>query len=290
MRRRRTKVLSVLMSTVYPLSMSKPGIVVDGEAGSGVAEDEAKAEAIRNQSESATAAGSWRLVERMLEARWRQLDDREQAVAARERNLDEREAQAASAMRQAAIEAREAGTKLLEEASTRAAVVVRAALDEAILVGQKAMVDAGAVRQAAQDHLVAGIALADAARLPPKPAPTGGETFLKVGEMLVGKAASVFESLMLANPEASAKLAKGIAGAVSRDDSDEPSQPAAAADQRKGATFSDVAAAAEQIGKVAVMKFLRERGCADVADLTLADGEALVALAASLKTGAPAAE
>ena len=266
------------------------------------AEDVAKAESIRNLSESTTQAGAWRLLERNMLSRMASLDAREQALRTREEvlglreaALDERqnkliaqESAIGTAVRDAEIRAREAGTKVLEVAIGEATAIRRAALSEtsasslaayeqAILLGQKAAVDAGAIRQAAQDHLVAGIALADSARLPAAAPPTGGELLIRLGQQLIDRAASGFEKLMIANPAACARFADGVASTVSQT----PAEPTGAAKEPpRSPTFGDVAAAAEAIGDEALGEFMRKRGAGSLRELTIADGAALLELAA----------
>ena len=83
---------------------------------------------------------------------------------------------------------------------------------------------------------------------------------------------------MVANPEASARLAGGIADALGRDEAATAESPAPAA-AGPGPTFNEVAAASEAIGERAMKEFLAARGVKEFADLTVADGVALIALA-----------
>ena len=277
--------------------MKTEGITVEHIQGGLSAEDAARAEAVRNQSESTTTAGAWRMVESNAKARAASLDEREGALRRWEESLREREGQvvakeaaAHTAVRDAEIQAREAGSRLLEDASVRATAILRSAFesasvtttkafDEAASLGQKAAVDAGAIRQAAQDHLVAGIALADSARIPAAAPPSGAQIFGELGKTLIGRAAGLFEKLMLANPEASAKLAVTLATAVSPENE---GTPAPAVEKNKSPTFGDVATAAEAMGEEALQEFLRTRGATSLRDLTVEDGVALLDLQHSL--------
>ncbi len=266
-------------------------IISEEVGGSLGAEDAARGEAVRNESESKTDAGRWRLVERLLDRREAHLDEREARVR-------EREAVVAVGIKEAELGARAAATAILEEARVSASATIRTALDEAGKIvqraaeeagqlGQKASVDASAIRQAAQDHLAAGIALADAARLPAPPAPTGGQMLAKLGEVFVSRGMGVFEKLMLANPEAGARLAGGIADAFGNKEAAAEAGESQGAAPPKPPSFTDVARAAEAVGEEALTAFLKARGVADFADLSLADGVALVeyAVAHTAKAG-----
>lgn len=249
----------------------KPSEIVEEQGAGFSAEDKAKADALRNHSESTTQAGGWRFVERLLNARVVEVEDRE-------RRLREGEAAIAAGVKEAEIKARTAAAIILEEASKRASDIIKAAMDDAGQLGQKAAVDAGAIRQAAQEHLVAGIALADVARLPPKVQPSGADMLMKLGEKFLSTAGSVFERLMVANPEATARLAGSIADAVGNDAAP-AADGASAANPSRGHTFNEVAVAAEALGEKRLAEFLATVGAKVFADLTMSDGAALIVFA-----------
>lgn len=268
----------------------EPRLVVEGITGGLNVEESARAEAVRNTSQSTTEAGRFRLIEQVLEGRAQQLAALEADIRQRQRELHQREVAAATAIKDAEIQARQAALLILEQAHVKAAELVLKALEESGQLGQKAAVDASAIRQAAQDHLAAGIALADLARLPPAPAPSGGQMALKLGETLITKAASVFERLMLQHPEAGARLAEGLAEKVAKE---APTQGGTASPESPGPgklpSFEEVAQATAALGVTGLADFLAEHGVSSVADLSLSDGARLVERARELSNAGTSA-
>ena len=253
-------------------------INVENDPGAGSPLEQAQAEKLRNESQSATIAGALRLAQEQIEARALALSYAEAELAKRRTRAEELVSKAESLKVEALAIVQQAHAQadaIVLAAHTKAAAVLAEAADEATNLRKRGVADAEILRTEGRNVLGVSAEIGEQARrLPPEPK-SGMDTLESIFEMFWDKTSALVGNVLSRHPEHEAAFAGSVVKLVGG--SPQPQERPATAPAR--VNLDDVAKAVQQLGKERVDEILRSWGLDNLHQVSLDQAAELVALA-----------